>query len=119
LIWRIRGKRAFDELARRGRSSRGKVLWCRFLNDPDASPLRVGFSVGRSYGRATERNRLRRRLRVLVDQEAAACGLTAGWLLVGARPSAHELTFDELQADLRAQLQPLANSLAASPDGTP
>jgi ribonuclease P protein component len=119
LIWRIRGKRAFDELARRGRSSRGKVLWCRFLNDPDASPLRVGFSVGRSYGRATERNRLRRRLRVLVDQEAAACGLTAGWLLVGARPSAQEHTFDGLRSELRTQLQSLVAAVSPSPDGTP
>ena len=70
LIGRIHGRTAFERLARSGRSFRTGTLWCRFVNDPQASPLRVGFSVARSYGRAVERNRLRRRLRVIVAEVA-------------------------------------------------
>jgi ribonuclease P protein component len=100
LIWRIHGRRAFDEIARTGRVSRTKTLWCRYVNDPSAAPLRVGFAVGRSYGRATERNLLRRRLRAIVNESAPTSGLTAGLLLIGARPSARELTFEALQQEV-------------------
>ena len=44
------------------------MLWCRYLNDPAVTPVRVGFAVGRSYGRAVERNRLRRRLRAILAE---------------------------------------------------
>jgi ribonuclease P protein component len=105
LIGRIHGRTAFERLARSGRSFRTGTLWCRFVNDPQASPLRVGFSVARSYGRAVERNRLRRRLRVIVAEAAPSHGLTAGWLLIGARPSAKEHTFDQLQAEVHRLLR--------------
>jgi ribonuclease P protein component len=109
LIGRISGRRAFDELARSGRSSRTRVLWCRYLNDPAVTPVRVGFAVGRSYGRAVERNRLRRRLRAIVAAQAARCGLTSGWLLIGARPAAKEHTFDQLSQEVVRLLTPLAS----------
>ena len=80
------------------------MLWCRFLSDPAATPVRVAFAVGRSYGRATERNRLRRRLRAIVSDEAVRCDVGSGWLLIGARPSAKEHTFDELRSDVRRLL---------------
>jgi ribonuclease P protein component len=100
LIGRISDRRTFEQLARAGRSFRTRVLWCRYLSDPKATPLRVAFAVGRSYGRATERNRLRRRLRAIVSAEAARCDVHSGWLLIGARPTAKEHTFDELSADV-------------------
>ncbi len=75
-------------------------MWCSFVNDPAASPLRVAFSVGRSVGSATRRNLLRRRLRVIVAAAAPRAGIAAGWLLIGARPSATELTFDQLRSEV-------------------
>ena len=72
LIWRISERRAFQDLARNGRRARTQTLWCSFVNDPAASPLRVAFAVGRSLGPANRRNRLRRRLRVIVAAVGAA-----------------------------------------------
>jgi ribonuclease P protein component len=67
--------------------------------------LRVAFSVGRSYGRATERNRLRRRLRAIVQQAAAEQGIVSGFLLLGAKPHARELTFEQLRQQVRELLR--------------
>lgn len=104
LIWRIRDRRAFRRLSASDCRSRTKGLWCTYVNDPAAIPLRVAFAVGRSYGPAVRRNRLRRRLRVVVDRVAAARGLTAGWLLVGVSktPTDHtnEHTFEELMVQV-------------------
>lgn len=105
MIWRIRGRAAFEEIARVGRVSRTKSLWCKYVNDRSAAPLRVAFAVGRAYGRATERNRLRRRLRALVTELAPMHGLDAGLLLIGARPSAKELTFDALRTEVSRLLE--------------
>lgn len=118
MIWRIHGRRAFDTIARTGRVSRTKSLWCRYVNDPSAVPLRVGFSVGRSYGRATERNLLRRRLRAIVNDASPACGLTGGMLLIGARPSARELTFDLLREETERLLSLAAGARRPAPAAT-
>jgi ribonuclease P protein component len=104
LIWRIRGRRAFQTLARSGRTARTETLWCTFLNDPAAVPLRVAFAVGRSVGSATRRNRLRRQLRAIVASIAPEIGLDHGWLLVGATPAVGKHTFVSLRSETAALL---------------
>jgi ribonuclease P protein component len=64
--------------------------------DPAAVPPRVGYAIGRPIGTAVTRNRLRRRLRAVVHDEARL-GLPPGWYLIGASPGADELP----AADLR------------------
>ena len=96
LIWRIRDRRAFQQLARSGRRARTRTLWCSYLNDPSAVPLRVGFAVGRAVGTAATRNRVRRRLRAIVATAAPAHGVEHGWLLIGATPAATKHTFVQL-----------------------
>ena len=83
LIWRIRDRRAFQQLARSGRRARTRTLWCSYLNDPSAVPLRVGFAVGRAVGHGRDpqprppapacdrrhgRARPRRRTRLVADR---------------------------------------------------
>jgi ribonuclease P protein component len=109
LIWRIRERDAFVRLGRDGTRIRTSSLWCTFLPDPDATPPRVAFAIGRAIGSATTRNRLRRRIKALlrdIPHDATVTPgptLPPGWYLFGARPSAIELTFDQLRAEL-AQL---------------
>jgi ribonuclease P protein component len=104
LIWRIRGRQAFQNLARNGRRTRTQTLWCSFVNDPTAVPLRVAFSIGRAVGPATTRNRLRRRLRAIMSSAAPRAGLDSGWLLIGARPAAVKQTFDALGREIETLL---------------
>ena len=79
-------------------------MWCSFVTDPAASPLRVAFAVGRSLGPATRRNRLRRRFRALVARSAERAGVDSGWLLITI-PSALEQTFELLGREIDAPLQ--------------
>lgn len=79
-------------------------MWCSYVNDPAAVPLRVGYAVGRAVGPATQRNRVRRRLRAIVARDAGAHGLDHGLLLIGARPGVTEQSFDTLQRQVGALL---------------
>lgn len=83
-------------------------MWCSFVNDPAASPLRLAFSVGRAVGSATRRNRLRRRLRVIVAETMPHVGIDGGWLLIGAKPSATELTFEQLRVEVTTLVERVA-----------
>ena len=115
MIWRITERRAFQELARSGRRARTRTLWCSFVNDPAAMPLRVAFSVGRSVGSATRRNQLRRRLRVIVAAAAPRAGIVGGWLLIGAKPDASELTFEQLYAEVDMLVDRVASPAVSGP----
>jgi ribonuclease P protein component len=108
LIRRIRGRDAFERLAREGTRIRGSSLWCAHLPQPTATAPAIAFSIGRAVGPAVVRNRLRRRLRAVLRTMADRDELPSGLLLIGAGPSAVELTFDELAAELRTLVRWLA-----------
>jgi ribonuclease P protein component len=73
--------------------------------DP-AEPARVAFAVGRRVGSAVERNRVRRRLRALVRETPAP--VPAGAYLIGAAPTATELSYAQLGAALDDALRKTA-----------
>jgi ribonuclease P protein component len=58
----------------------------------------VAYTIGRRVGSAVVRNRLRRRLRALIRDSAPR--LRPGAYLIGVRPDAAHLTFDDLRAML-------------------
>jgi ribonuclease P protein component len=72
----------------------------------------VAFSIGRALGSAATRNRLRRRLRAILHELEPS--LLPGSLLIGAQPSAIELTFDQLRTEL-GRLMRAAGTIGADP----
>lgn len=108
MIGRIHERREFERLSRHGRRARSETLWCRYLDDPAIIPPRVAFAIGRDVGSAVTRNRLRRRLRVLAAHSPEL--LPHGQLLIGARPTAGERSFDELGGELTAMLSTVRRS---------
>ena len=111
LITSIRTRAAFEHLARHGTRIRRSELWCHWCPDPTSTTTSVAYALGRALGPATQRNRLRRRLRVIL--RSLEPQLPSGWLLIGARPAAVELTFDQLTQQLTqliAALPPRAAS---------
>jgi ribonuclease P protein component len=112
LIGRISARREFEQLTRHGRRARTATLWCRYVDDPGAAPLRVAFAIGRTVGSAVTRNRLRRRLRELVRRAVTADPplLTSGRLLIGAQPGAGELPFERLAGEVDTLLRALRPS---------
>lgn len=98
LIWHVRGRSRFVELAR-GRRCRHGVLMLTVVDEHVDAPPRIAFSIARSVGSAPVRNRIRRRLRHLVRDEARL--LERGrCYLVGVTPEAVDVGFERLRADL-------------------
>ena len=73
----------------------------------DSGPIRVGFTVTKKNGTATERNRIRRRLRELVKRlDVMALRPHHDYVLVGRRPALSR-DFATMLDDLRAALHRL------------
>jgi ribonuclease P protein component len=104
---RIRERDAFERLRREGTRIHSTSLWCNFLSDPMMTPSRTAFAIGRAFGSAVARNRFRRRLRALLLTRQRTKPLPPGWLLIGARSGAAELTFDQLRSELNRLLDRL------------
>jgi ribonuclease P protein component len=65
----------------------------------DALPVesvKLGFSIGKKFGNAVQRNRMRRRLRHSVAQAVTAGDVRASHVLLGASPAALDETFSDL-----------------------
>jgi ribonuclease P protein component len=88
----------FDRFRTDGHRLANGPLWCSWIPDQDAWPPRVAFAVGRSYGGAVLRNRLRRRLRSDLQRIATQGGVPAGWYLVGPQRSAATASATDLAA---------------------
>ncbi len=72
----------------------------------------MAFSIGRALGSAPTRNRLRRRLRAILHELEPS--LRPGVLMIGAQPTAIELTFDQLRGEV-GLLMTIAGSIEGSP----
>ena len=78
----------------------------------DGGPVRVGFTVTKKNGTATERNRIRRRLRELVKRlDAVSLRPHSDYVLVGRR-AALTRDFSSMLEDLRAALHRLNRQAA-------
>lgn len=102
----VRTRRAFAALSRSRTRGRSGPLWVVRADPPADSPestgptIRVAFAVGRGVGGAVVRNRVRRRLRSLVDDLARTDTLAGGLYLIGAGPDVVGLSHDRLRNHL-------------------
>ncbi len=71
----------------------------------------VGFALGRSFGPAVARNRLRRRLRALLADRADR--LPAGVFVFGASPRARDLSSTELARQVDRLVDTIAHRISA------
>jgi ribonuclease P protein component len=77
----------------------------------DVGPIRVGFTVTRKNGTATERNRIRRRLREVVKRvDVMAMRPHSDYVLVGRRAALNR-GFIAMLDDLRSALNRLGRPL--------
>ena len=100
-------RRADFVAAAQGPKAPGTAFTVQCRARADDGPPRVGFTVSRKVGTATERNRVRRRLRDMVKRLApGAMRRSSDYVLVGRR-AALSRDFDLLLDDLRAALRRL------------
>ncbi len=76
----------------------------------DSGPVRFGLTVSRKVGTATERNRVRRRLRNLINRiDPLSLPDHSDYVLVGRREALHR-TFDGMLNDLRGAVERVARN---------
>ena len=107
LIWRVDRRETFESL-RRARRQRSGPLTVSWVPGEPTEPPRVADSIGRRTGPAGVRNRLRRRLRMLMREHATA--LRPGSYLVGAGPAAVGMAFEEMRRSLVSALGEVGGS---------
>ena len=84
----------------------------------DGGPIRVGFTVTKKNGTATERNRIRRRLRELVKRlDLISVRPHHDYVLVGRR-AALSRDFETMLDDLRSALHRLDRQPSRTGDGS-
>jgi ribonuclease P protein component len=99
----IRSRGTFEALRRsrhRGRSGPVSVV---YVPQRGWSRCEVAYAINRQVGNAVTRNRLRRRLRSILSERAAA--LPTGAYLVRTEPDASQLGFYELKVAMRRALE--------------
>jgi len=108
---RLRKRREFEECYASGVRVSGRHLLLFLLqrtapgNAPSSPPRpRLGISVSKRVGGAVTRNRVRRRLREIFRRSRELFGTQVGDLVVNARPSASDATFEELAQEYRTLL---------------
>lgn len=114
LIHRVRDRHAFERLARRGSRIRRTALWCTWCHEPESTATSVAFAFGRALGPAVARNRIRRRLRAILRELDRSTPLPPGLMLIGGKPSAIELTFDELRSETDAMISEVRRRAVSS-----
>lgn len=92
----------FDLIRTDGQRFRHGLVWCSVVDDSSVVPPQVAYAVGRPVGAAVTRNRVRRRLRALMADEARNGFLPGGYYLVGAGSGAAAAPFSVLAADVHA-----------------
>jgi ribonuclease P protein component len=103
------GRSAFLALRKDGTRFRSRTV--RLVYRATDGDFRVAFAIGRSFGHAVERNRVRRRLRHAVDEsvrmftEQPGAGPPTGDALLSASRRALDLPFDELVTELTGLLE--------------
>ena len=113
---RLRKRRDFEECYASGVRVSGRLLQVILLPAASIAPgtarPRLGLSVPRRVGGAVTRNRIRRRLREIFRRNREVFGDRAGDLVINARPSAAQASFDELREEYRKLVE---RTLAAGP----
>jgi ribonuclease P protein component len=93
----LRRRSDFARVQRKGKRSVGRLFVMLTLAARDAS--RVGVTVGKPIGNAVVRNRLRRRVKAVLDRERFGAPPYRDVVLI-ARPGAGEADFGAVAAEL-------------------
>jgi ribonuclease P protein component len=99
----LRRRADFEAIGRHGSARSTPLLVLRWVRT-DRAETRIGLSTPRTLGGAVQRNRIRRRLRVLLRERLGSV-IGPGWdLLLIARPAAADASQAELGAAIDALL---------------
>ena len=116
-VGRIRSRHTFEELRRSGVRGRSGPLTVSFVRHPEWPGPELAYAITRRAGNAVTRNRLRRRLRAIVSEQAPT--LPAGAYVVSTGPGGPLFDFDELKVAMGQALEKATRHRAAHHPGAP
>lgn len=99
----IRSRKTFEALRKASDRGRFGPISVSFVEQPSWSRAQVAYAINRRVGNAVVRNRLRRRLRAIMGEQAAA--LPIGAYAVHTGPAGPGLTFEELKVAMSRAVQ--------------
>lgn len=102
-----------------GRSKAGRWLVLATLADPALPHLMSGIITNRRTGKAHDRNRLRRRVRAILQRHGGLLAEPRRYLVTILRPGAAAATFAELEGDWLRQARRLGLLAHPQPEGPP
>ena len=101
-------------------TAQGRVREAGEVRDGESiAGLHLGFTITKRVGHATERNRIRRRLRAAVNELAAELGAVPADIVLIARRPAIDAAFDTLKDDLRRAIPAVAKPRGPSERARP
>jgi len=112
LLQRLKKWSDFLAVQQAGNKAVAKGMVCQLRKRGDDDPIcRIGFTVSKKAGEtAVKRNRIKRRLRAVVDDIASNWNnLTGTDLVIIGRRSARTRDFDQLKADFKYCLHQLCD----------
>ncbi|MFW2382625.1 MAG: ribonuclease P protein component [Acidimicrobiales bacterium] len=94
-------------LQRSGITRRSGPLRARVVlaENPPVGSVKLGFTIGRKFGPAVKRNRIRRRLRHSIVDAAQTTTVGTSHVLIGAAPAALSASYPELVGHCRRLLE--------------
>jgi ribonuclease P protein component len=103
---RLRSRRSFEAVRRGASRGRSGPLTVSYLASSSSVRPQVAYAIGRQVGGAVDRNRLRRRLRAIVAEQAAF--LPAGAYVVRASSDGGVWGFEELKVAMSQAVEKAA-----------
>lgn len=104
LIAPLRDRRTLEAVRTQGQRGRSGPVSVRWLGPSPDGRCSVAFAIGRRTGTAVVRNRIRRRLRALLDELAPTGAVPSGALLLSAGPAVATAPFPTVRRDLLSAL---------------
>jgi ribonuclease P protein component len=107
----LRSRRTLTALYQQGTRGRSGPVTVSFLTQPCWSRPEVAYAINKQVGTAVVRNRLRRRLRAIVAEQAAS--LPVGAYVVRTGPAGSSLGFDELKVAMNRAVEKATGGFGA------
>ncbi|MGI9608607.1 MAG: ribonuclease P protein component [Acidimicrobiales bacterium] len=116
MIRGIRDRETFAELRRSAVQVRSSDLRLRFVAESTHDDLRIAYAIPRKVGPAVARNRIRRRIRgVLEECRVTEPSFPNGAALVIVHPGARDRSYQELRRQVLELLEKLEKSTEVAP----